>query len=255
MRVPRIFTDQALNVGSCVSLSAAASHHITHVLRMAIGRPVILFNGKGGEYAGTIARVTKKTVAITITGFDNVDRESHLAIALAVCLIKRDRMDWLLQKATELGVTEISLLLSERTDYPARTDHMAKKWQRWRQVVVSACEQCGRTRPPSIQAPLRLASWLTTVTSDKRYILQPSNDKEHSGPRKHNRDRQWQYDGRNPPSSLVLLIGPEGGFTEAEQRSAADYQFSPLALGPRILRAETAPLVALAIMQRYFGDL
>ena len=243
MRIPRIFTDQAIAIGNQINLSAVTSHHVVHVLRMTTGRPIILFNGQGGEYIGVITAITKKIASIEITDFQDIDRESPLSVELAVCLIKNDRMDWLLQKSTELGVTTISLLVSERTDYAVKADRIVKKLQHWRQVVIHACEQSGRTAVPAIQAPKALDDWLTTVVADERYILHPGS---------HQKSQKSYY---GPPSSLALLIGPEGGFTDIEFNLAMDKQFSLLTLGPRILRAETAPLAALAIIQRQFGDL
>ena len=242
MRIPRIFTDQIITVGNQINLSAVASHHIIHVLRITTGRPIILFNGQGGEYRGVIASITKKIASVEITDFRDIDRESPLSVELAVCLIKNDRMDWLLQKATELGVSNISLLVSERTDYKIKTDRIAKKLQHWRQIVISACEQSGRTAVPAIRAPEALDAWLTTVAADERYILHPGSHQ-----------KSLKSYGSSP-SSLALLIGPEGGFTDIEFNLAMDNQFSPLTLGPRILRAETAPLAALAIVQQQFGD-
>ena len=243
MRIPRIFTDQAIAIGNQINLSAVTSHHVVHVLRMTTGRPIILFNGQGGEYIGVITAITKKIASIEITDFQDIDRESPLSVELAVCLIKNDRMDWLLQKSTELGVTTISLLVSERTDYAVKADRIVKKLQHWRQVVIHACEQSGRTAVPAIQAPKALDAWLTTVTADDRYILHPYSHQKDDKP----------LDGS--ALSVTLLIGPEGGFTETELALAINHQFSPLALGPRILRSETAPLAALAIVQHQFGDL
>ena len=242
MRIPRIFTDQIITVGNQIKLSAVASHHIIHVLRITTGRQIILFNGQGGEYSGVVASTTKKIASIEITEFQDVDRESPLSVELAICLIKNDRMDWLLQKATELGVSNISLLVSERTHYKIKADRTAKKLQHWQQIVISACEQSGRTAVPTIQVPKAFDAWLATAAADERYILHPGS---------HQKSHKSYHDS---PSSLALLIGPEGGFTDIEFNLAMDNQFSPLTLGPRILRAETAPLVALAIVQRQFGD-
>ena len=254
MRIPRIFTDQKIEVGNCVNLSAAPSHYIINVLRMTVGRSVILFDGNGGEYTGVIAGLAKKTVSIEIKDFHDIDRESPLSVELAICLIKNERMDWLLQKATELGVKNISLLISEHTDYKVKTDRIVKKQQHWRQIVISASEQSGRTRVPVINPPSAFAAWLTTVTADKRYILHPHSHKSHKGYKVH-RESHKPLDDCDAPSSLTLLIGPEGGFTETEFTLAASNQFSPLTLGPRILRTETAPLAALAMVQHQFGDL
>ena len=250
MRIPRIFTDQTIALGNKINLPAPVGHHIINVLRMTVGRSVILFNGSGGEYTGVIAELTKKTVSVEVTDFWDIDRESPLSVELAVCLIKNERMDWLVQKSTELGVKTISLLVSEYTDYKVKAERIEKKLQHWRQIAISACEQSARTQIPIIHPPSAFEIWLENVTTDRRYILHP-----HKSPEDHYNSIDHSWGEHNSASSLTLLVGPEGGFTETEVTSALDNQFLPLTLGPRILRAETAPLAALAIVQQQFGDL
>jgi 16S rRNA (uracil1498-N3)-methyltransferase len=248
MHIPRIYTSQPLNENSTIELASAAAHHISKVLRMKVGRQVTLFNGIAvdsgyGEFPATLSRVDKRSVAVELGSFVERQTESPLAIELGACVIKNDRMDWLLQKSVELGVRAISPLFSEFTDVKIPEERLEKKMQHWQRIIINACEQSGRVSIPTLHAPQKIQSWVASTNANRKYVLHPyiavsSNDAT-SG---------------EVPASAALLVGPEGGLAEHEVEFAINYHFSGLVLGKRILRAETAPLAALALLQYQFGD-
>jgi 16S rRNA (uracil1498-N3)-methyltransferase len=245
MHIPRIYTTQALTEHTTIELDTAAAHHIATVMRMKAGRSLILFNDqtyqeKQGEFQAIISAANRKQVTVTIQNFIERKTESPLNVILGVCLIKSERMDWLLQKATELGVSSISPLISEYTDMKISSGRIEKKYLHWQQVVINACEQSQRTSIPLVHPPQKIHQWIETVSADKKMVLHPhlsafSLKKESC-------------------SSAALLVGPEGGLTEEEVDMAITKSFTGLTLGPRILRAETAPLAALTLLQHYYGD-
>ncbi len=241
MRVTRVFTDQPLAAHTEVALGRDAARHLVTVLRLTPGDRVSLFNGQGGEYPGEILEASPKGVTVRTGERDNDDRESPLITRLGIGLSRGDRFDWVLQKAAELGVTEIVPLYTERTEVKLKPDREAKKQRHWRQVIVSACEQCGRNRLPELHPPRNLADWLATEAELKLVL--------------HHRTQRTLSELRLlSPASVAVLIGPEGGLSEAEIQTAADRGFDSLALGPRVLRTETAPVVALGLFQSLWGD-
>jgi 16S rRNA (uracil1498-N3)-methyltransferase len=242
MRIPRIYMNQSIAFNECFTAGSTVAHYVNTVLRMKVGRQVILFNGHGGEYSATIVDSNKKTVSFEIDNFNDVQLESPLSIELACCLIKSDRMDWLLQKATELGVTSFVPLFSECTDIKIPQNRLKKKVDHWQQVVVSACEQSGRTHIPTVASPRGLNAWIEPIKVDKKIILHPYEAQSLDSTSNEN------------IHSVALLVGPEGGLTDEEVALAHRYSFCSISLGPRILRAETAPLAALSIIQHEFGD-
>lgn len=241
MRLPRIHTARALQAGARIELEPDQAHYISRVLRMRAGDALILFNGSGGQYPATLATVAKNMVVVTTGDFEPVERESPLALHLGIAVSRGDRMDWVVQKATELGVHSITPLLSERTEVRLRGEREEKKLRHWQQVATSACEQCGRNRLPQILAPQSLAGWLQDVQADLRLVLHHTAVTRDPGPA--------------PPRSVALLVGPEGGLSEEEIRAAEGAGFASLQLGPRVLRTETAPLAAIAILQARWGDM
>jgi 16S rRNA (uracil1498-N3)-methyltransferase len=244
VHIPRIYLTQPLIENSTVELASAAAHHIATVMRMKMGRSIILFNGQPhqgalGEFEATLAYVSKKSVAVAVGRFVERKTESPLTVELGACLIKNDRMDWLLQKATELGVTTITPLWSEYTDVKIPEDRIEKRIRHWQQVVINACEQSGRVLVPTVNAPQKIQAWMTSVNAEQKIVLHPyvgSSVSSHS------------------PESVALLVGPEGGLSETEIVFAVDNKFNGMVLGPRILRAETAPLAALTLLQLQKGD-
>jgi 16S rRNA (uracil1498-N3)-methyltransferase len=239
MRVPRIYTAQILSADAVVLLDGDTSHYLTTVLRMKPGRDLTLFDGRGGEYDASIDNIRKKLITVRVGKFRDINPESRLEIKLGICLIKNDSMDWLLQKATELGATEFVPLFSDFTEIKLPKERVLKKLHHWKNIIRHACQQSGRTRLPSIAEPLTFSEWLT-VSADQKYILHPYQA--------HTLAPEVQA------TRIALLAGPEGGFSETEFELARQHQFVPLSLGPRILRAETAPLCALSLIQHQLGD-
>lgn len=246
MHIPRLYIPQPLFEHTLLALEPAAAHHIAKVLRMKAGRSIRLFNGQAnassglGEFSATLHSVDKKNVIVSVGEFISRNTESPLSVELGVCLIKNDRMDWLLQKATELGVTTITPLWSEYTDVKIPVDRLEKKFNHWQQVIINACEQSGRVAIPVLNAPQKIAEWSRSVQADKKYVLHPYVESA----------------VLTSPSlkSIAVLVGPEGGLSDEEVDLAKKHHFSGLALGQRILRAETAPLAALSILQYQHGD-
>lgn len=246
MRIPRIYTPQTLNIDTCIDLDDNSAHHVAKVLRMQAGRPLVLFNGKGGEYNAVIQDVTKKNVTVKIELFVNEQRESLLAIHLGIGLSRGERFDWVLQKATELGVASITPLFTERCEVKLTGPRLEKKQQHWEQIIIAACEQCQRNGLPKLLPAQKLETWLGHLDSpskdgDLRFVLHHRSEKGLS---------HFQA-----PQSVTLVIGPEGGLSETEIKDCNTHHFAPLTLGPRVMRTETAPVSALSIFQYLWGDL
>ena len=241
MRIPRIFSAQKLQINASIELEPGPSQHLSRVLRMKPGDSIILFDGTGGQYPATISALGKKSVVAITADFDPVERESGLCLHLGIAMSRGERMDWVVQKATELGVSAITPLRSERTEVRLSGARAEKKLRHWQQIATSACEQCGRNRLPNIQPTQSLAQWVSGVKADTRLVL-------------HHRASSAQTDATSP-SSIALLVGPEGGLSPDEITAAEQAQFRSLHLGPRVLRTETAPLAAIAILQARWGDM
>ena len=243
MRIPRIYTDQPLRAGIAVLLPEQAGEHVARVLRLERGHPLILFNGDGCEYDATLASLAKRAVTAEVGQVREVDRESKLDITLAQGVARGEKMDWILQKATELGVARIVPLVTERTEVKLDEERAERRVAHWRSVAAGACEQSGRTRLPEIQAPLRLDRWLSDLDTDValRLALLPEGD---TGLRQFS-----QAD-----DGVLLCVGPEGGFSDNDVAMLRHAQFHGLRLGPRILRTETAGIAAIAAMQALLGD-
>lgn len=240
MRVPRVFTDQPLTSGETLTLEEAPSRHLAKVLRMGAGRPLVLFNGAGGEFRAEIAEVGKKSVRVTVGDHSKEDRESPLDLELAIGLSRGDRMDWVIQKATELGARRISPLFTERSEVKLPPQRLEKKQRHWRQVMISACEQCQRNRLPALAPPRPLGEWLEASGGQSRFVL-------------HHLDSQ-PFPGEQALTQVALLVGPEGGLSEGEIEAARAAGCRPLALGPRVMRTETAPVAAISLAQYLWGD-
>lgn len=237
---PRIYTEQSITLNHLITLEDQASQHLLRVLRMSDGDAVRIFNGDGNEYQGVLEFCSKKIAQVRIQKINHTDTVLPLELTLGQVISKGDRMDFVVQKATELGVSHIVPLWSERCDVRLKGDRLEKKVAHWRRVVISACEQCGRNRIPMIQPPQEFTQWVEHSPSPLKLILHPHNQK----PLK-------QYD---QPNAVDIAIGPEGGFTNDEIELAQQQGFEGLILGPRILRTETAALTALSILQYQWGD-
>ncbi|SIS11965.1 16S rRNA m(3)U-1498 methyltransferase [Aquipseudomonas alcaligenes] len=238
MRLSRFFVDAPLSLGQH-ELPEAQAHYIGRVLRHAAGDAVQLFDGSGQEYLGELIDVGKKAVRVELREQLAGQAESPLRIHLGQGLSRGERMDWAIQKATELGVGEITPIVSERCEVRLKDERADKRLAHWRQVAISACEQCGRSVLPVIHPPITLAEWQGHVQAELKLVLHPVAAPLESHAR---------------PQSLAFLIGPEGGLSETEVEQAKAAGFHAARLGPRVLRTETAPVVALAVAQQLWGD-
>jgi 16S rRNA (uracil1498-N3)-methyltransferase len=242
MRLTRVFVEQKLVSGKGVGLPEQAGLHLTRVLRLDVGTPLTLFDGTGGEYQGTLERDGKNWWA-KVGSHDPVERESPLAITLLQGVARGERMDLIIQKATELGVARIVPVLAERSVVKIGAEQRARKHEHWRAVAVSACEQCGRNRVPEVADALSLGDAIATLPAEgARCLLAVGATEPLAGA------------VRGGVRTAALLIGPEGGLADNEQRFAAANGFTGYLLGPRVLRTETAGLAALAVLQALAGD-
>lgn len=244
MRLTRIYQQQPLNIGSTITLSKEATHHLTRVLRLSVGAEFTLFNGKGGEFKSKIISVAKKIVSVQVEEFNPIDRESPLQIILGQAVIRSEKMDYTLQKAVELGVTHIVPLLTERSRSSLKlsSEQLEKRLQHWQAVTITACEQSGRTQIPTLAKALPFKEAINEIKADIRTILTPNPTQVLS---------QWDKSCH----CVAILVGPEGGWSENETKLAIGGGYLPIQLGPRILRTETAGLVAVTFFQGLFGDI
>jgi 16S rRNA (uracil1498-N3)-methyltransferase len=238
----RIYINQKLPIDSIIELDNAAANHVINVLRMNIGEQIILFNGDGKEYSANITEISKKKINLKILDAIEKNLESPLKIHLGQGIAKGEKMDLIIQKAVELGVTEITPLITARCNVHFKADRLEKKIEHWQKVVISACEQCGRNFIPTINPPQKIADWIGNNQSDLALILSPYAE-------------QSLANLAAKPTNISILIGPEGGLTAEEVELAKRYNFLAVKLGPRILRTETAGLVVLSILQAKWGDL
>ncbi len=242
MRIPRIYTDSPLGEGSHAELDENAAQHVGRVLRMQAGQELRLFNGDGQDYPATITEAGKKRVEVLVGAPEPNHTESPLQIILGQTLSKGDRMDYAVQKAVEMGVTCIVPLTTERCEIKLKGDREDKRLRHWQSVAISAAEQCGRAKVPEILPVMTVEQWLErTRNCDLRLVL-------------HHRTAK-SLESINKPSSIALMIGPEGGLTAEEIAQAENEGFLPVALGPRVLRTETAPVAAMALCQWLWGDI
>ena len=243
-RKPRFFCAGDLSQGATRDLSAAAAHHAARVLRLAVDDPVVVFNGTGGESDARIASIGRDHVAVRVGAWRSREAEPLVRVALLQGLSARERMDFSLQKAVELGVAEIFPVETRRSVMRLADERAARRVDHWQSLVVAACEQCGRNRVPQVHPICTLPEWLgdqRAVSGEQRVILSPV--------------AQGQLRDLSPPRQVVLLAGPEGGFAPDELETARACGFTPVRLGPRVLRTETAALAALAAIQTLWGDL
>ena len=241
MRIPRIYTSAELTLNTSIELDSEASNHVGKVLRMKQGYQITLFNGNGSDYAATISDITKKTVTVSIDNSRETHSESCLYTHIGQVISRGDRMDYMIQKSTELGVSEITPLTSERCEVKLKGDREEKRIKHWQQIAISAAEQCGRAKVPSINAIMSLDEWIKDKPADELGLVM------------HHRTTQNLKDIRKPQKAR-LLIGPEGGLSEQEIESAINAQFVATTLGPRVFRSETAPIATLSIIQWLWGD-
>ena len=236
--MPRFFMEAELNVDHTVELTETVFHHWVKVLRAQVGETATLFNGQGGEYEVTLNDVAKKSASVQVTAFNPTNRTPTFKTLLGQVMSKGDRMDYVIQKAVELGVSEIQLLTSERCEMRLKYDRDQKKIDHWQGIVIAACEQCGMNTVPTIYAPVSLDNWLASQLPATKLVLAPNKD---------------QIDVlANASKDIALLIGPEGGLSEAEIELSNKAGFINWCICSRVLRTETAPIVALSILNYNF---
>ncbi|MEH8020528.1 16S rRNA (uracil(1498)-N(3))-methyltransferase [Rheinheimera metallidurans] len=241
MRIPRIFHSSAISLNSEFNLDDDAANHVGRVLRMPVGSAITLFNGDGFNYAAVISSSDKKRVSVIASEQQPNTVESPLSIHLGQGISRGDRMDFAIQKAVELGVTEITPLFTERCGVKLDAERLAKRTEQWQKIAISACEQSGRSIVPKVHPAINLTQWLAQQTKELKLTLHP-----------------WAKDTIKtlaPSTGIRLVIGPEGGFTDAEMSQTSDAGFIGIQLGPRVLRTETAALTAISALQLQFGDL
>jgi 16S rRNA (uracil1498-N3)-methyltransferase len=245
----RFYHHESISVGTTVVLDHDNSHHAAQVLRLKIGDQVTLFNGAGGEFSGELSQIKKLQCQVQISCFHDIERESSLSIQLAQAVCANEKMDWVIQKAVELGVTHIQPLQTQRSVIRLSGERAEKRQNHWKRVIISACEQCGRNTIPQLLPLLMLTEWL------EQKLKQPKPSGSHSlilSPTANLRLAQLTAPGDG--ECTTILVGPEGGFTVEESKAANLAEFSAIQLGKRILRTETAALAAIAAMQSHWGD-
>ena len=244
MRTTRIHVEQPLALGAELALPAQAAEHVARVLRMNAGDALTVFNGDGFDYTTTLTSVGKRDVMVHVDGREAVANESPLRLTLAQAVARGEKMDLIVQKATELGVSRIVPLFTERSEVKLDAARAEKRLQHWRGVVASACEQSGRVRVPEVLPAVSLQAWLESLADDgaQRLALLPEGTLRA-------RDIGFSAAGG------WLVVGPEGGLGERDVSMLQEARFQGLRLGPRILRTETAGLAALAALQALHGDL
>lgn len=242
MRKPRIFQPVPLITGQRLQLAKDAAHHVFNVLRMKPGQELILFNGKGGYFEAIIEQVGKRGVEMSIGEFYSVEVESPLHLTLVQGISRGSRMDMVLQKAVEIGVNRLVPVYTEFTSVRQDNEKQQKRLQHWQRVVIAACEQCERNRLPELDPPQTLADWLAQDSSVLKLVLHPAAETSLG-------------EIRDQPRQVILLAGPEGGFSDGEYDLAITRGYTGIRMGPRILRTETAALAALTACQTLWGDL
>ena len=236
----RFYIETELNTGNTIELTESVFHHWVRVLRAKVQEKAIFFNGKGGEYRVTLTEINKKNAFVSVDHFEAIDRTAPFKVILGQVMSKGDRMDYAIQKATELGVTTIQLLTSDRCEMRLKYDRDQKKLDHWQSVAVAACEQCGMNIVPKVLAPISIEEWIQTDLPISRFVMAPNKDQKNVL-----LDAQLE---------LALLIGPEGGLSESEIGLSNQHGFVNWCIGDRVLRTETAPVVALSILNYHFAS-
>ncbi len=235
----RFYIETELNTENTIELTESVFHHWVRVLRAKEQEQAIFFNGKGGEYLVTLTEINKKNAFVSVDQFNELDRTAPFNVILGQVMSKGDRMDYAIQKATELGVTTIQLLTSDRCEMRLKYDRDQKKLDHWQSVAIAACEQCGLNKVPQILPPIALNDWVKSELPTSRFVLAPNKNQENVLLKSDNH--------------LALLIGPEGGLSEVEIETANQNNFQNWCIGDRVLRTETAPVVALSILNYHFS--
>lgn len=242
MRTIRTFVEAPLGIGATVTLGEQASAHLVRVLRRSVGDECVLFNGDGCDYPARLVSVAKKAAQAEVLAAAPLDNESPLQLTLVQALARGEKMDWILQKGTELGVSAFAPVLTERTEVRLDAERALRRLAHWTGVVVAACEQSGRARVPRIHEPRSLAEHAAASDSTHlRLALDPRATQTLSG--------------LAPRVPVELVVGPEGGLSERDLASLGAAGYVGVRLGPRVLRTETAGLTAVTLLQALYGDL
>ena len=231
--MPRFYCPAPLATGLALSLPAGAARHV-QVLRLQPGDAITLFNGEGGEFDAHITRMGRSDVDVSLGAHHPVEREAARAVHLLAGITANERMDWLVEKATELGVASITPLVAERSVLKLKAERAEKKLAHWQGVAVAAAEQCGRNRVPTVHPAVTLAEWVKKAPSGVRWVLTLSAHSQ-------------ALSAMAGAAPVTVLSGPEGGLSPSEEALALSAGFTPITLGARVLRAETAPLAVLAL--------
>ena len=255
MRLTRVYVDAPVTAGKRVVVEGSAANHIARVLRLRSGDSLTVFDGSGGEFGARIEEFRKEAVVVAVEEHRPLDRESPLPLTLVQGISRGERMDWIIQKATELGASRIVPVFTKRSVVRLDEKQAERKLQHWRAIAVAACEQCGRNRIPDLAVPVDFFDMLagdpsgrpdsagrTDSAGSTRLLLSPTGELRID-------------DLQDVGKGITVLIGPEGGLEDVEQEAAVTAGFKAVRLGPRVLRTETAAIAALTIIQRYFGDL
>ncbi|HEY4540971.1 MAG TPA: 16S rRNA (uracil(1498)-N(3))-methyltransferase [Noviherbaspirillum sp.] len=241
--MPRFFCPLPLAIGADLQLPDAVAHHL-HVLRLEPGAQIVLFNGEGGEYVASLTSIDRKRARAEIKTFSPREAELPYALTLAQALPEGSKMDWIIEKAVELGASAIVPLAARRCVVRLSAERAEKKMEHWQGVIAAAAEQCGRNRLPHLAAPLALDDWLAQQNLHCRILFSPRAGQTLS---------EWAR--HHPPQALSLLIGPEGGLSEQEEEAALQRGAIALSLGERVLRTETAGLAAIAALNAIWGEM
>ena len=241
MRIPRAYEEQPLAADIEIELSDQVHNHLVKVLRMSAGQQICLFNGDGYDYQAELTTVEKRRSQVRVQTAELSQTESPLKMIVGQGISRGERMDWAIQKSTEIGISQITPLFTERSEVRLNAERQQKRARHWRQVAISACEQSYRSTLPIIDEPAYLAEWVLSVEADLKLVLHP-----HTTP--------LVLGELDCPKSIALLIGPEGGLDDSEVEKALAANFKPWLLGPRVLRTETAPVAAAAVLNYLWGD-
>lgn len=242
MRIPRIYQPLELKVDSEIQLDENGAAHIGKVLRMQPGQQICLFNGEGSEFIATIVDANKKNVRVKIDSSKDTSNASPLHTHLGQVISRGERMDYAIQKAVELGVSEITPLFSMRCEVKLTGPRLEKRLAQWQQQIISACEQCGLNVPPKLNPPQQANAWFEQVEQPLKWILHPGETPLN------------EFLSQEKPAGICIAIGPEGGFDPEEIAAAKSAGFNAVAIGPRVFRTETAPVAALSLLQQQWGD-
>ena len=241
--MPRFYFPGPLAVGSFIDLPDQVAHHI-HVIRLTAGDTITLFNGEGGEYDATLVQADRKHASAKIKAFSPREAELHYSITLAQALPEGSKIDWIIEKAVELGAAVIQPLAARRCVVRLSPERAVKKQEHWQGIIVSAAEQSGRNRLPYLAELTDFEAWIAQQDIHRRILLSPRAEQSLA---------EWAR--HHPPQAVSLLIGPEGGFSEQEEQAALAHGALPLSMGPRVLRTETAGLTAIAALNAIWGEM